>query len=455
MTTTPVAPVEPSLPTALEGIEKLRKDLREAAILLTKPQARYFVDAYYAIQQHRIEAQNQVRSLERSEEPNELIAWLFGQHELLEREIGKALGGFASSHAPGVWAQSITGCGPIIAAGLLAHIDVTKANTAGKVWRFAGLDSTVKWHGSDHTREVVKAARAAEADDWHAFVWLCRAFNMRPGLVLQNAGLVDAPISVENATPIYLARGGDGALLDRFQFEGDNVLLALEDAGGAFAEAYPKVKIKWDPIRKTIARRPWNAGLKVLCWKLGESFVKVSKRAYEEEPEPSENGTAATEVDDSELVGRALLPAPAKPEDLYVWMFAKRKIQEIKKNEHGDFADQAQESLRNKRYGRDTDAYVWYSGSLTREAAREVLRAPSTQRQGLAKKLAGEPGSGVAMLPPARIHLRAKRYAVKTFLAHFHHVAYVTEFDQEPPLPYVIQHLGHVNYVGPPNWPLK
>jgi len=41
--------------------------------------------------------------------------------------------------------NSITGIGPVITAGLLAHLDITQAPTAGHFWRFAGLDPTCKW----------------------------------------------------------------------------------------------------------------------------------------------------------------------------------------------------------------------------------------------------------------------------------------------------------------------
>jgi hypothetical protein len=37
------------------------------------------------------------------------------------------------------------GIGAVLTAGLLAHIDIHKAQTAGAVWRFAGLDPSLKW----------------------------------------------------------------------------------------------------------------------------------------------------------------------------------------------------------------------------------------------------------------------------------------------------------------------
>ena len=115
---------------AFAAVEKLRKDLREAARTLSAREARFLVDAYYMIQDQRIEAQNQVRALNESQEPHEILDWLFDQSHTLEREITKALDTYSDEHVPGRWAKSICGIGPIIAAGLLAHIDIERAPTA-------------------------------------------------------------------------------------------------------------------------------------------------------------------------------------------------------------------------------------------------------------------------------------------------------------------------------------
>ena len=70
-----------------------------------------------------------------------------------------------------------------------------------------------------------------------------------------------------------------------------------------------------------------------------------------------------------------------------------------------------------------------------------------------AKALAASGGTN--MLPPAHIHARAKRYAVKLFLSHWHHVAYMIEYDgQEPPKPYILNQDGHTHFLAPPNWPM-
>jgi len=140
-------------------------------------------------------------------------------------------------------------------------------------------------------------------------------------------------------------------------------------------------------VKQKGVKLPWNADLKVLCWKIGESFVKVSNN----------------------------------PKDIYGHIYAARKGYETAKNEAGDYAQQAEKILAGKNCGHETEAYkAYFQGKL----------------------------------PLAHVHARAKRYAVKLFLAHWHHVAYETKYGTLPPKPYVISIKGHADYIAPPNWPM-
>ena len=106
-------------------------------------------------------------------------------------------------------------------------------------------------------------------------------------------------------------------------------LWALAIAAGFLAhidiERAPTVGHIWrfaglDPTQKweKKTKRPWNADLKTLCWKLGESFVKVKG---------NEN-------------------------DIYGKVYEARKAQEVLRNEAGELADQAADVLKNKRIGK-------------------------------------------------------------------------------------------------------
>lgn len=262
----------------LEPIQRLTKDLAAAARTLSRDEARFLVDAYYSMQENRIRADGQVRALLESGEPHDVLKWLGQQSETLEGQVRRALARYAESDKLGEWALSVKGIGPVITAGLLAHIDIAKAPTVGHIWRFAGLDPTTTWEKGH--------------------------------------------------------------------------------------------------------KRPWNAALKTLCWKIGESFVKVCH-------------------DEGAVYGR---------------IYRERKEYELRRNDAGELADQAKAMLERKKFGKDTQARGHYE--------------------------AGH-------LPPAHIHARAKRYAVKLFLAHYHEVGYTLMYNKAPPLPYPIAHLGHVHKIEP------
>jgi len=131
--------------TAIDPVKRLTSDIIAAAVTLTDQEARFLVDAYYIMQEDRKRAHNQERSLEEGREPNSVITWLAENSQTLEDQIKRALDRYTDGHPVGKWLKSIVGIGPVIAAGLLAHIDIDKAPTAGHIWRFAGLDPTVKW----------------------------------------------------------------------------------------------------------------------------------------------------------------------------------------------------------------------------------------------------------------------------------------------------------------------
>jgi transposase IS116/IS110/IS902 family protein len=128
---------------ALEPVQRLKRDLAMAAKDLSLDEVGYIVNGYYALQEYRKVSANQYRALEKSKQPNDLIGWLVRQGEIIESQIHRALDQWTETSEICLWAKSITGIGPIISAGLAAHIDITKCPTVGHIWRFAGLDPTV------------------------------------------------------------------------------------------------------------------------------------------------------------------------------------------------------------------------------------------------------------------------------------------------------------------------
>jgi hypothetical protein len=266
-----------------EELDHLTDQVKQQATRLGPQEVRFLVDTYYEMQERRKASANQERALTESAEPIALVNYFVWLDSYSEKKIKQMLQAYAEGKREAAWALSIRGIGPVIAAGLAAHIDISLAPTVGHIWRFAGIDPTLQW-----------------------------------------------------------------------------------DKGET---------------------RPWNAKLKTLCWKIGESFVKVSNR----------------------------------DDDIYGKVYAMRKRLEEERNEAGLFADQAKAKLEKHKIGKATEAYKAYSKGK---------------------------------LPPAHIHARAKRYAVKLFLAHYHHVAYEVAYGEAPPKPYIMTQPGHVHFVAPPNWPM-
>lgn len=282
---------------------KLNKDIKAAARMMTRSQARHLVDAYYIIQEQRLRFGGQIRSM--SDEPHAVLDWAESNSSTQERWIAAALKAYASEQHMGQWAMSVKGIGPIFAANLLAYIDMNP-------WRCA----------VSHADKSQKGCTEAEPH----------------GLECKRERLY---------TVGHIWR---------------------------FAGLDPTVK--WEKGQK----RPWNANLKTTCRLIGESFEKLHNN----------------------------------PDSFYGRVYNDRKAYEQRKNEAGDYAEQAK--IKEAIVGKKTEAWKHYS---------------------------------VGKLPPGHIRARVLRYTVKLFLSHWHAEAYRHEFNEEPPKPYPIAILGHAHEISP------
>jgi len=207
----------------MEGIRTLTKAQRKAAANMGDTEVRYLVDLYYQIQELRKATSNQTRAQVTSQEPFSFHLWVAEQFMTLEKQMKSVLDAYTAADPLGREVRKVVGLGPVTTAGLLAHIDINKAKTAGAIWRFAGLDPTAKWEKGQ--------------------------------------------------------------------------------------------------------KRPWNADLKVLCYKIGESFVKTQN---------SENSE-------------------------YGKLFRQKRDELQKLNDDGAFAEDAANILKAKKFNKSTIAYQAYS----------------------------------------------------------------------------------------------
>ena len=335
----------------LELIGRMTKDILKNIgsdpALMTKDEIRFLVSSYYGVQDLRKLLGNRIGALKKQDEAASMFAFVLNGVQTTEKNIQVMLATASGGRQIGQWAESIRGIGPVISAGLLAHIDITKAPTVGHIWRFAGLDPTLDWLGREKSSKLIK------------------------DLTGSTGGVVTEEQFAQIATE---ANRKADTLMEQVQ--------RFADSTGK-GDYHTK-----DNIIKTLSKRPYNAELKLIAWKAGESFVKVSNHEL----------------------------------DVYGHVYASRKMWETQNNEAGKYAEQA--AVKLERVGRSTDAYKSY-----------VL----------------------GKLPPAHLHARAKRYAVKLFLSHWHHVAYELEYGTPPPKPYILDrpNSGHTDFIAPPNWPME
>jgi hypothetical protein len=260
----------------------LSKDLSDIVRLMKPREARLLVDLYYIIQKARVANNNRVKAMQG--EPTAWLELLYKKYHALEKQTFQILARYAgrlkTERPSAEWLLSLYGVGPVLTVGLLSHVDITKAPTVGKLWRFAGLDPT-----------------------------------------------------------------------------------AQEKKG---------------------EKRPFNKRLKVLFWKFADVQVRLTGKKN---------------------FGRSL----------YSELYLSRKGLETERNEMGAF----------------------------RELAEATLKAsPSHKQASIYKK---------GKLPPGRIELRARRWMSKIFASHLHECLYVEQYGTLPPKPYVIQHLGHTEFIEAPN----
>lgn len=261
-----------SKPERLTPLDLLNQDLEAAAALLTPAEVRYYCHRYYVIQDQRKRAASQIRETLKVSEPNRLLLFDLQQSQLHEKQIKITMLHNARSKMAGRWLLSIFGIGPVIAAGLLAHIDIAKAPNVGHIYNFAGLNSHINWMGRADVDAWVKA-HVQEVASLEDLLTLAAATFTRRYETLYRDATTD--LKTGASKPLTATT-----------------------------------------VAAAIARRPWNAALKVLCWKAGESFKKFSN----------------------------------SPKDtLYGTLYREYKVYAVKKNISGQFAELAQKTLAERK----------------------------------------------------------------------------------------------------------
>lgn len=179
--------------------------------------------------------------------------------------------------------------------------------------------------------------------------------------------------------------------------------------------------------------RPWNAELKKICWLQGQVFMKFSRN----------------------------------PKCYYGRLYREKKEYYMFNNERGLYREQAAAELASKNYrdiasphaalGEDADNDMV---DMSMDMIVNEARSPVPEGKRILSQHSEDPALQEdfkrvveylkeGKLAPSQIDARARRWSVKLFLAHLHHVMYLDFYGTEPPKPYAIAHLDHVHMIAP------
>jgi hypothetical protein len=360
----------------LGAIDRLSKDLKNSVKTLNRDEVRTLVDYYYIIQDNRKSAHNQTSQLEKSGEPHALLNYVKKQADILETQIKNAMNFWTEEHIVAkIIKEEVYGVGPVISAGLVAYFDIHRAATAGAFWRYAGLDPSAKWLSRDKVKDWVKDNKDVPVDD---LVFKAALFFGRNASSLQKMASTDS-----NGKP---------------------------------------VKLTHETLVKALCRRPYNASLKTLCWKIGECFMKFSNRAKKVCPNCDtinpfmlNKPDSDEEKDICKKCNHDITNTPAIPLCFYGQLYRKQKQYLITLNQSGKLSNTASETLSKKNI-QDAKTLALYKNG---------------------------------MLSDGHIEGMAKRFAVKLFLSNLHELWCAIE--KIPcPKPYAMSILGHAHYVCQP-----
>lgn len=119
------------------------------------------------------------------------------------------------------------------------------------------------------------------------------------------------------------------------------------------------------------------------------------------------------------LIGESFIKQQNRDNDIYGHVFAWRRAWEQDRNKRGLYREQAERQLAERNFR---------PGTVTRKSLEQ------------------------GMLSDGQIHNRARRFAVKLFLANAHQVIYFDRYGREPERPWINAHGGHERFISAPNF---
>lgn len=382
---------------------------------------KYLVDQYYQSQDYRKRLENQTRALMQGfdesanvQHPSFIKTEL--SNAMAQEVLNKKYMDIATDQIPVCrWMKSILGIGPCISAYLYASFDVKIGKYNSNFLSYAGLnDNNNPWLGTAKAKALVDDAIKYRQEKFDsitevlenvagkAFKKLTTALKKLgkeeeillyditntikefTGYDVYDSEDIEISILEDYVRALAIPKACDDILIDYVAAKTKRQFINVKKGTvNNWSRKKTKTKIPTtDDLAAYLAKPPYNKDLKIMMFIIGDMFIRNSGR----------------------------------PKSLYGRIYKEKKLEYLRKNKEGFFADQAKQILEEKNF--DTSSVTY-------------------------KKLIE------GQLSNAHLNARARRYAVKLFISHVFEAMYYAEFKEEPPKTYVIEYMGHHDYIAP------
>lgn len=470
----------------LQGLATISKAVKESMANITGDQLRFLVDSYYQTQQYRKTVENQIRAVQQGfdgegAEAPLALDWIAKNIRNQENQIKKMLDEYTDHSPVGQWAKDTIGIGPVIAAGLIGQLDISKVKYANQFFSYCGCNNNNSpWLGVEKAKELVSTLRAYTKFKMQVFESvLGNNLGTVSKLASELAKLYDPKsFNAKVYTPYLSGSAND-------EEEGTTILNQIMSLlGDEFRELLEYSSDEWvvtnmgekyDPFKLYVLDAENSSILK-------QQYVKYRRQKKMEDADvydtpvkdifleflmSKENKDGSRELSDyvsdnlvylisvatfrsvrtintlikddtkvsnlckqlakppynttlSQLcwiIGDSFIKRSGNEASLYGRIYRERKAYETERNNRGCYAEQAQMQLDSVKYGKDTITYKALS-------------------QG--------------KLSDGQINDRARRYAVKLFISHLYEAMYLDYYKEQPPIYYTLaKDPEHNKYIGP------
>lgn len=127
--------------------------LKFSAGEMEREEARALYRDYLSLVRRRVAMEKRLKSLSRPLVLNSLLKGLKRDEEA----ILKLLEAWVRRRETGRWLLGITGVGPVVATGLLVHVNLRKMKSVESLWRYAGLDGITEKLRHPYHNPTIKA----------------------------------------------------------------------------------------------------------------------------------------------------------------------------------------------------------------------------------------------------------------------------------------------------------